>query len=331
MKPFKKNNADEIDVLKIADTNFRKFSTGMDANMDWLTIEPFVQKAIDFVIIPNLGQPLYDTLVADLETNSFELRYLQCAISEYTIALAIPSLRLTLGNGGVAENTPNNSAPAPQWATRDAANKAMLNGDKYLDLLMRAAETNDNQMFLDYRETDLFKDKTTLFFKTTTDLDKHLNILNSRRTFESLLRYLKMAEENLFDAVCGSWISELDTDEPKNKEVLKLAKRYVANQGLVYAIPNLKLLIEADGIKAVSNTDGFEDKRSLTNNSQVEAMKGLRVAAENTAAKSIKDLVQFLKTNKDDFQTWSNSPCAGNKVIREKRVVGGATGAILLT
>jgi hypothetical protein len=230
------------------------------------------------------------------------------------------------------ENKPNSSEPSPKWANDAGKLLALLNGDRYMDLILAEAETNTSAAFVAFRETDTYKNNTSKFFKKTLDLHEHLNIMKSRRTFDALIRYIKIVEEELSLKHCAdAWLWNMTTDTDLKKRAMNMAKRYIANKAFVRASYFLALIIEGDGFKAVSFSDGQIELKSLTNNNHKDAIAAMVAEANRNAESCWLNLKQLMKDNLTEFPEWANSSCNSEGVYKEKKIIGGESGAILLT
>lgn len=331
MKPFKILDNTQS-VLKVSDTNILDFVVGLNPNTDFSSIKASFHNALDFHILPYLGEDLFNSITSNLDSDSKLLRYLRHAVAEYAVSYGFTKLRVIQGNAGVMENKPNSSDPSPMWANNASKLLALLNGDRYMDLILAEAETATGTAFTAFRNTETYKSNISRLFKKTLDLHEHLNIMKSRRTFEVLLRYIKVVEDELSMNHCAdAWIWNMASDSDLKKRAMNLVKRFVANKAFVRAAPFISLVTEADGFKAVSFSDSQIELKSLTNNNHSAAIAMMINEAENSADACWLNLRILLKGSPTEFPEWAASPCNSEKTVKERRVIGGETGGILLT
>ncbi len=96
---------------------------------------------------------------------------------------------------------------------------------------------------------------------------------------------------------------------PDNDALLENVKQVVNNYGMVEAIPHLALLLEADGIKFLSQSDMLNDKRNTTNAQHFKMIEKLSYKALGYAKTARADLIDFLNQNVDLYPDWKASEC----------------------
>jgi hypothetical protein len=329
MKPiFKITAISPNDPPVIGDSNFPEHYTGANANMAWSEIEPGIRQATEKFILPYLGQEMYDALADYFETLpgspdpnlARALALLQDCAAYYTAYHVLPERNSFLASMGVVQNNPTGgSAPVPQWAYKEKRWNALANADSFLDLLLAHLEkmvADGEAAFDPWKNSSAYKVTGSVFFRQTKDLDAYLNMQGSRRTFLSLIKYLRDVEDEVITPIlCSGLIAELKTQladgalSTANATLMKYVWKAVANLGLVAAVPHHRITIDGDGFRVVSQTDQFDDRRNQTNSIHENAIMNLMQAARDRGTKAIVDLQTFLADNAETYPLWKNSSC----------------------
>jgi hypothetical protein len=268
------------------------------------------------------------------------LALLQDCAAYYTAYHVLPERNGFLASMGVVQNNPTGgSAPVPQWAYKEKRWNALANADSFLDLLLAHLEkmvVDGEAAFDPWENSSAYKVTGSIFFRQTRDLDAYLNMQGSRRTFLSLIKYLRDVEDEVITPIlCTDLIAELKTQladgalSTANAALMKYVWKAVANLGLVSAIPHHRITIDGDGFRVVSQTDQFDDRRNQTNSIHENAIMNLMQAARDRGNKAIADLQAFLADNTGAYPLWKNSPCnnggkaSSHGLIASKNQVGG--------
>jgi len=307
-------------------TNFAEHAPIANANTDWLTIFPFVKRAVRTYIFPWIGEALYDDIAAkyqsdfaltDAQAETLEL--LQDAVANYAVFLAMPVLNVALTNMGTQQSSDREgtSNPPSQWSFKNAYWSTLHQADASMDQLLRQLTF---QVALNNDYYDLWTDSTaydygkSYFFRSNDQLSNHLNYADSLRAYKAVVPYVKAAETRYLRPVLGKEMFdelanqiETNTLTADNANLLTYVQQAAAQYGLYEAIPYLTLLIEGDGFKVVSSTDNYDNRRNLTNITHQRAIESLRQAAEGNAKTYLADLRQFLYDNADTYPTFKNS------------------------
>ena len=330
---------------KVGDSNFKDFYPAIHRNMAWGTIYPYIEQATTLFVIPWIGQEYYDALAARYQANQVTdatevkiLNYLQTAIAQYTIYHAMPSLNLVVADMGIQQpsSVEGSSTTANQWSFKTNRWTTLLNGDKFLDNAMAYLETATGPNFQAWIDSDEYDRGRSMFFRLPLQVSEYLNTQSSRRSYAALLPYLKQAEEENLEITIGSaMLTELsskwdqDNLSVKEKQLLSLVRKYIANQGLLEALPHLAIVIDGDGFRIVSSSDGFDDRRNLTNSNHQQSVERLKYKAQEKAARYHADILSLLYGNPDDFPTWKSSTAYREPTIPASKVIGYKGGIMM--
>ncbi len=328
------------DVLQVLDTNFQEHYAGVNMSMAWAELAPAVRQATEKFVIPYVGEELYNSLAglyqASTEMTAEQLKALQLlqdAVAFYTIYHVLPEKNAVVASAGVVQNTPEGgSTPVNQWSWKAKRWSALENADTFLDLLLNYLEKQviaEKEEFNIWKDSAAYKVKVSDFFRHTAQLDEYLNIQMSRRSFISLVRFMKQIEEDvikpvlcteLYDAVTGINISE------ENKLLLPYIRRAVAYLGAAEAVPHHRVCIDGDGFRIVSQTDQFDDRRNLTNNVHESAVQALMQRCEEQGRKAVARLAKFLEDNLSDYPDYEDSDCREKPTRNAHTIIQSADG-----
>lgn len=329
---------------QVGDSNFISHYSGIHRSMAWEELTPGIRQATEKFVIPYIGTDLYNDLASkyqaddtltDEQTKTLEL--LQDCIAYYTAYHILPERNAFFSSMGVTQNTPTEGSAQPvnQWGWKAKRWNALENGDAFLDKVLSYLE---EQIAAGVAYFDLWKDstaysvKTSDFFRHTSELDEYLNIQNSRRSFISLVKYMREIEEDLIlPMLCqDQYDALLDTSDALTSAETTLigkVKKAVAYLGLHAAIPHHRIVIDGDGFRVVSQTDQFDDRRNQTNTVHEGAIVALAERAERKGRQYLQELETYLKENADTYPLWQNSPCNTTPTKRGHSIVVPANGS----
>lgn len=330
----------------VANTNFQEHYSGVNRSMAWADLTTAIRQATEKFVLPFVGIEFYNELASLYQAGTAmsaeqerTLELLQDTIAYYSVYHVLPEKNTVLATNGAVQNQPDGGAnPTPQWAWKASRWAALENGDTFLDkslAYMEAQVIAGNEDFNLWKESDAYDVKTSDFFRLTSQVDDYLNIQNSRRSFISLVRYMRQIEEDVVKPIlCDTLYNALLIPSPtdNNKKLLPLVRRIVAYLGASEAIPHHRVVIDGDGFRIVSQADGFDDRRNMTNNTHESAIQALMVRCEQKGNDAIKALRKFLEDNIADYPAYAESDCREKKTTKAHSIVQSADGigAVLL-
>jgi hypothetical protein len=328
----------------VGDTNFKEHYPDINRQMAWSEMETYIRQAAMKNLLPYVGPVLadlatkYDTTTVLSPAQQLTLELLQDSLAYYAIYHALPQKNVSINSMGVNQNTPTDGTaqPASQWSWKNARWAALENGDLFLDLALAQMERQvqaDDDYYNLWKNSDAYTNEMSDFFRNTEDLDKYLNIKKSRRSFLSIIKYIKEVEEEVIKRelctaqyqalVDGLKEGDLSTE---NKLLLQKVRKVAAYRGLYEAIPHHRIVIDGDGFRVVSQSDMFDDRRNQTNNVHESAIIALSEKVKNSADKYMKELKTFLNEFKDDYPLWRDSDCACTGTGNSHRIVVSPDG-----
>lgn len=308
--------------------------------MAWDELTPGIRQATEKYVLDFVGTDFYDTLAASFQAGTTlsdeqakTLQLLQDAIAYYSIYHVLPEKRSVLASLGVVDNDPSSgSNPSAYPIYLEKRRSALQNGDDFLD---RALSYMEQQVaagdggFDDWVGSEAYKLKTSDFFRHTAELDEYLNIQKSRRSFISLIRYLKQVEEDVIKPIlCDELYALVVASTPLDADakLLPFIKRAVAYLGAAEAIPHHRIVIDGDGFRVVSYTDGSEDRRNQTNSVHEQAIQALALRCKEQGSRAVAKLVQFLEDNIADYPSYETSTCREKPANKSHSIRQGSDG-----
>lgn len=307
----------------VGDTNFQEHYAGVNTAMAWSELKPAIRQAIQKYLIPYVGQPMYDDLAAKYNAGTTlttaqaqALEYLQDAAANYAIYHILPQKTATVASLGIVQQSPEGGAqPVNQWGWQAKRRDALDNGDSALDLLLKYLDKQVKEgvaYFNLWKDSNAYSKKKSDFFRSTEALDDYINMKGSFRTYISLVPFLGQVERRyikplLCDELYAAVLATNPTDD--NKKLLPLIQTAVAYLGAAEALPHHRVVVDGDGFRVVSFTDGSDDRRNLTNSTHEQAVGALLTKYKESGEMALEALKAFLEANLNTYPTYRDSAC----------------------
>lgn len=336
---FKVTNLTPPTVPTVADTNFWQHYAGINQNMAWQEILPTLRTATQNYLLPFIGEELYNDLSIKFVNGTVlttdqatALEYMQDALAHYTVYELLPHKITALTSSGVMDNTPGESQPTNQWRYFEKRLATLASADAALDRLLGHVNKKlaESDPYFDlYKNSDAATHKNSEFIKTAADLGEYLNTKDSRRTFISLIPYIRRAEDQKIKGTFCASLYNLVIAAPNNPLYIPLApmiKEAVAYLGAAEALPHHRVVVDGDGFRVVSQTDGFQDRRNLTNSMHDQAIGSLLTSYKTRGQDALRRLVAFLEANIDDYPTYRDSTCRSAEPEKGHGIIGPSDG-----
>lgn len=328
----------------VGDTNFKDHYSGVNISMAWEEMTPAIRQATEKFVLDYIGSELYADLAekynngtALTDEQAQTLSYLQDCIAFYTIYHILPEKNSVVASMGVVQNTPEGgSQPVNQWGWKAKRWSALENGDTFLDKLLIWLEKQvaaSISYFDLWKNSSVYNVKKSTFFRNTSELDEYLNIQQSRRSFISLVRFLKQIEDDIIQPILCDDLYAAMQESPlsaENAKLLPYIRRAVAYLGAAEAIPHHRIAIDGDGFRVVSQVDGFDERRNQTNSTHQAAIGALMLRCDEQGRKAVARLVKFLEDNIADYPLYANSTCRSLPASRAHSIIKptGDVGAV---
>jgi hypothetical protein len=310
---------------KISDTDFKTFCPAINRNTDWSTVEPFITEAEDFFIIPAIGEDFYLELDGEYQatgeiadaTLSKIFRYLKFALANFTSYLALMRLNMRFGDAGAHETNTADIAPVRQWVFNGNRYELSKTAYNYLDkaLSVMESEALDGNADLDsFKNSAAWTVSRELLIPNAATFQKYYNINSSRRAFVQLRPYIQKAEELYLKGVLCELFPLLKAAHTGGdftggsaplEALLEPARRLLAEQTLLQAIPDLNFVKAAEGWMITDNS--FEAKPQADHRSH--SVQQLITRAEQNAAAYEIALKNAIYSDLDEYPAYRDGAC----------------------
>lgn len=306
----------------------------LNVNTAWAEIQTYTEDALRLNILPFIGKPLYDAIATEVqneaildEPNTEFLQLLRATVCYYAAMHFFP-MKYTVGSSaGIGQNNPDKFTKASLPEYKISLWNITKTADRKLDLLLEFLETQVAEANADF---DIWKNDPAYtrgkspFFRNTADFQAYYNIFNSRPTFLALINAISDISDDVIQPIlCDDLFLEIATQitestltEP-NKKLLHLIRRAIAPLAVAKAAPRLLCIIEADGFKIASSSDGFNMTKAA-----IESRKeAVRIAVENGKAEgeeALNKLRKYLNDNLTDYPLYAESKCYKSAQARTK-------------
>lgn len=309
----------------VADIGFINHYADVNTNTAWSEILPHVEDAIGQYITPYISDELLSDIAGKIE-NSTQLnesqteflRLLRRATAYYAATLFIPSKHTTTASAGEIQNNSAHTSPASLSSLKFKLWQVTLQADNHMDTLLAFLEKQvqaENTYFDLWKESTAYKNGTSPFFRHTAVFQHYFNIFESRRTFLALINHISdVCEDVISPIICDDLFIEIKTQvesgdiSADNDRLLYLIRRTVAYLAVAKAAPFLSIVVESDGFKIVSNTEGM-DKREAPMKLHQSKVDALALRAFNEGTKNLNKLKKYITDNAQLYPLYLNSPC----------------------
>lgn len=323
---YKPTSSSSSTSVEVKDTSFINHYPTLHKNTSWEMLKPFIRQATQEYILPYIGEDLY-TLISDKYDDNMALSAiestfflkLQDSIAYYTVYHALPHLNITAGEMGVNQLSSNskggNVVPISQWAFKNTLYNTIHKADCLLDDVLNFMENNrENVLFSGWAASEFYL-KGSDFFKQARVLNGFVNIKNSIRTFWGLIPLLNEAANIHLKPVLGSilygklksGIKDNSITDVKELELIELCRQVNASLALAEGINRLTFIIESDGLRLHSFTDGLTSKNSINTEASFKLLLGMQAELIGKGKMYKADLINFLYTNAEAIPEFKES------------------------
>jgi hypothetical protein len=310
--------------LEVQHTDFKTQYPEVNHSMAWDEITPYIEQATETYIIPYIGTALYNELATAYETDGGSslsaekkeaLRMLRRAVAYYTIMHALPKKLGVIASMGNVVNDPNGGAQPPtQWMYKNQLLSITKDADTYLDMAIEYIYANQAE-FSGWSDSAAAKNAKTDLFASAREFEEYHRIGGgSFRTFLALKSYIQKSQQRYILPVLGNeLLSALTTAVKSNsaseaqKSLLERTRQALADYAVYMAIPHLACIIEEDGLKTISLSDGMSTANNAASAFYKEAIDLHRQSSYDYAETAKADLIEFLHKNVADYPQWETS------------------------
>lgn len=327
--PGSNNNTYRLDT-SVKDTNFKDHYPTVNSNMSWSNLAPFIRQSVSTFIYKYIGSELYQTIADAYEAgnitdaNKIEiLTSLQDCIAHYSIALALPKFNGSISDIGLQEVSGKEGASAPValWRYKLLCWDAIYTADMMLDNLLSLLNSSADSWATIWKGSNAYKNNTHYLFSSVQELERYIKISESTRTYWSLIAYLNITCKKYIYPILGEDLIKLYLQKSTPNEfdiaLIDHIREAVSKFLLVEALPQLRVVIESDGVKMVSKSD-FYDSKKIADSDAIYALSKIN---EENGRTFIADLNRFLSSNVDNLPDYKASKYYSELQIRNQSII----------
>lgn len=276
----------------------------LSKNVDFTEISNSLEQVTALFVTPYLGKQLLENIDADQNNIAKQsvINALKTAIVNYFVFQELPNRTYFFSSSGAkqSDNDKTNNLSISDIKFRQ--NHALKQADAFLDIALNEIAATPS-VFSTFAPT---QKQGSIFFTTAQELTDIINI-QGFRAFILLSRFLRQVENNELTAICGdTFLSSIrQNTDSRAKKVVILIQNFVAYKALFLAIPNMLFVVEGDGLKVYSSSDGF-DKREHIQKIHIDSLNALSQSAEKNATHFQRLLIAYLKTNQTFFTDYDD-------------------------
>jgi hypothetical protein len=289
----------------------------IDKNSKIEVLQPRITEAERGYILPVLGKPLYDALLADLEedTPSAEtvalLPYIQKPLAWMAYYLFYRKPIGSLSHTGFTKRDFQHGQTPAKWEIDSLKEELICTADRSLDELIAFLRENPTYYPL-WEDSDYWSANKSLIIQSAEQFDQYVKIGCSARTFQRMLYYRQQAERNVPRAICGGLyariVSELTGETELSDEIkflLPFLRPMIAFDAMSKAVLQMTFWRHGSDVMSWTYADGTLTKNSLT----FQEAKYISESYVKLYEDARNELLAFLKDNISDYPEYENSAC----------------------
>jgi hypothetical protein len=307
---------------KVSDTDFKEFSAAINKNTAWCSMEPYVEEAEDFEIIPAISQEFYDVLNNEYQSSGTiddpvkakTFKYLKKSLANFTSYIALMRLNVRFGDAGANETASQDVQPIRQWVLNGNRWEIVKAAYKYLDMALEHMESQVEAGNADYdafKNSEAYTISRELLIPNATTFQNHYNIKTSRRAYTLLRPYIRKAEVLKIKPLLCELYDEIKTQfqentlTAKNEAILPAIQRLLAEYTLQQAVPDLNFVNDGEGLLISENVyDAKPESNTIS-----QGLQQMLTRSEHNAAIYETQLMNTIYAALDDYPTFRDGSC----------------------
>jgi hypothetical protein len=248
---------------------------GVQGKLNFETVLPFV-KIAERDFRKTVGAELYDFLneaafgeeeeidLVDLEEL---LEITQGCIAWAAYDLAIPHLKLRVGDLGLLKTSPSQTVAVSKWEYVDTREANMVMVDLLWEFFWEKLEEIKPEVWV---ESDSYKRRNEYFLRSADELTEYVALVGrNRRFFSQLEKFIKRGEQlyisetitaGVFDALKVRWKNPETTLTSIEKLLVERIREALAYLTLHEAYPYLPIKVDDNGLREVRKWDGITNE-----------------------------------------------------------------------
>jgi hypothetical protein len=275
---------------------------GVNLNMDFASLAPFIEQAEREYIIPVLGIQQYGILnngapqIIDQNLHA----QVKIPLAWYAKYIAIPHLLARISDLGVQEvsSKEGTSVPVRQWSSRDVRVSCLHSADTALEQLMDWMERNAINLPTWTNSTN-YTINRELFLSRATDIQAYFDIGGSRRAYMKLKPYILRAEDEVVRPLLGdAFFAHLKGlliaggATPVEEDIIKRVRKVCTYATLQIAAPFVQFKLSQMGLTLSTGQEGLDSTDQPSTQAYYLLLKGIK----DDADKLKNELKQWLDT-----------------------------------
>ena len=252
---------------------------GVQSQITWETMAPFVKQAETEYILPAIGEAFYTELVSYVGNNvtvTSLIDRLSIASGYYALAIGAPQLIVSIGDAGAAINVQGGMQAMGKWVYVELRDSSLSKADRALEDALQYLEAHKDDedggssIFGTWTSSALFTITKELFISSATELTKYFPAArNSRRIYLALRDYIVRGMDDYIEPLISPEYYEVlkakladanATWDAKELTLLRYIRTALAHYAFAEGIAYLNL--DKD-FRLVSKTDGLENADAL--------------------------------------------------------------------
>jgi hypothetical protein len=305
--------------MLVRDTETIKASTGINKNIAWNTLLPFVMQAELKFAKAVLGDTLYALLDTNITNDSLTpeqeelLTFAKPMIANFSMYIAAPQLNIHISELGFQDVSAKEgtSSPTSVGKYNDARLSFWRTADDYREFTYSYLQSNQGS-FPDWVSSTAYTIYSKYFFRSNAELNEYLGMGSSVSTFLTLRPHIKLCEEKYITPVlCEDFVQDLKTKNAENTlsldelTLFDKIKSALAWLTIFEAAPTLNAVIE-DGVLITALPEMRNKVFAVLTKDQISL---IRQDAHDKGLMYLSALKSYLDKNNDKYPIYQQTDC----------------------
>lgn len=248
---------------------------GIQGKINFATVQPFVKMAErEFRTI--VGRELFDFLneasfdgAPEVDRVRLEelLEITQGCISWAAYDLALPHLKIKVGDAGLAKNSASNTVAVSKWEYADTRDANMAMVDLLWEMFWESLEETKPAVWV---SSAAYQKRNEYFLRSADELTDYISLVGkNRRFFEKLQQHIRKSEDEyiaevitpgVFQSLKLRWKDKNAVLTPVESMLVEKIRQALAYLTLYEAYPYLPIKVDHNGLREVRKWDGITNE-----------------------------------------------------------------------
>jgi len=297
----------------------------VNADLNFATIQSFIDDAELNHVIPAIGYGLYDALTAggvlsDKQTRAKAM--LQKAVANFAVHYFVAFGAVRIAETGIMVLKDNRQLPASDKKTYLLRMQSRADGYKALEAAINYLESNQAD-FPQYIADDAHANNRSLYVNTTAAFSQGFELRDNAEVFQRLRGVIKTVEENYIDPLLGDTLSaalrqailDNSTTDAQKKLIAKIASAS-APLTIAEAIPYRLINFDSEGLVTATLKGNIENVEVSTEG-DLRRLQGVMNATLAKGQSELAKLTKFLNNNAADYTGYTAVDLSANSHIND--------------